>query len=369
MQALGDMPPQVEVIGALLAGGAALTTHSAKAGTRLLANHSPEPVSNIVLSVAEDACVVGGTALALLQPAIALGVFGGLLIVLWLVFPRIWRGIRATSWLMWNKLKMPGRRDPLAEPVELPRTMSEEFTDVLKYKGNVEAADVVATVRCLSGKSRGVRGLSPNLAGVLVLTSRADKVLFTARKGFSYRVFVMDLRDAKVWVESQFLSENLFLEMAGTGSRAVFRFPRGQGAVVETIAVVARRAYVAAPRAEGNEGDLASRSPCGSEVAAVKVERAVSVGEVHGRNARAPLVASAEVGSEGDVASRSPCGNAASAGVAAAEVERAASVGEGHGRDARAPLMAGEEEDEEEEQEKDTGAEGKGSMGPVPAVG
>ena len=93
MQALGDMPPHVEVIGALLAGGAALTTHSAKAGTRLLANHSPEPASNIVLSLAEDIIVAAGTLVMALKPIIALCVFTAALIVLWLVLPRMWRVI------------------------------------------------------------------------------------------------------------------------------------------------------------------------------------------------------------------------------------------------------------------------------------
>lgn len=94
MQALGDMPPQVEVIGALLAGGAALTTHSAKAGTRLLANHSPEPVSNVVLSLAEDITVAAGTLVMLMKPVLALCVFTAAIIVLWLVLPRMFRIIR-----------------------------------------------------------------------------------------------------------------------------------------------------------------------------------------------------------------------------------------------------------------------------------
>lgn len=94
MQALGDMPPHVEVVGALLAGGAALTTHTAKAGTRLIANHSPEPVSNIVLSVAEDIGVAAGTLMMVLTPILALCVFTALLIILWLVLPRMWRVLK-----------------------------------------------------------------------------------------------------------------------------------------------------------------------------------------------------------------------------------------------------------------------------------
>lgn len=91
MQALGEMPAHMEVAGALLAGGAALTTHSAKAGTRLLANHSPEPASNIVLSIAEDILVAAGTLVMVLKPVIALCLFTAVLIVLWLLLPRLWR--------------------------------------------------------------------------------------------------------------------------------------------------------------------------------------------------------------------------------------------------------------------------------------
>lgn len=94
MQALGDMPPHIEVLGALLAGGAALTTHSAKAGTRLLVNHSPEPASNIAISLAEDIAVVAGTLIMVFQPILALCVFTVVIIALWLVLPRLFRLLR-----------------------------------------------------------------------------------------------------------------------------------------------------------------------------------------------------------------------------------------------------------------------------------
>jgi hypothetical protein len=60
-----------EVIAALLGGGFSLTAHGAKASTRAAANTSPEPVSNAVLSVAEDGIVAGMVALALAYPVVA----------------------------------------------------------------------------------------------------------------------------------------------------------------------------------------------------------------------------------------------------------------------------------------------------------
>lgn len=91
MQALGDMPPHLQVIAGLIAGSAALTTHSAKAGTRLLINHSPEPVSNVVTSVTEDAVVGGGTMLVFSHPVVALAIFTFSLVVLWILIPRLFR--------------------------------------------------------------------------------------------------------------------------------------------------------------------------------------------------------------------------------------------------------------------------------------
>ena len=51
VETLGQPDPVFDVIVALLAGGVTLTTHAAKAGTRLVANGSPEPFSNVALSL------------------------------------------------------------------------------------------------------------------------------------------------------------------------------------------------------------------------------------------------------------------------------------------------------------------------------
>jgi len=73
--ALGEVDPALQVVGALMAGGTALATHSTKAGTRLLVNASPEPFSNMALSVTEDLGVIGGFVFLALLPVIAFVVF------------------------------------------------------------------------------------------------------------------------------------------------------------------------------------------------------------------------------------------------------------------------------------------------------
>jgi Domain of unknown function (DUF4126) len=60
-----------QVIAMLLGGGAALVSHSAKAGTRAVVNASPEPFSNIAVSTGEDVITGGLLALAIANPATA----------------------------------------------------------------------------------------------------------------------------------------------------------------------------------------------------------------------------------------------------------------------------------------------------------
>jgi hypothetical protein len=66
---LGDMD---EIVGALLGGSTALGSHATKASLRLAVNASPEPVSNIIVSLTEDAAVVGVLLLAVQHPWAAL---------------------------------------------------------------------------------------------------------------------------------------------------------------------------------------------------------------------------------------------------------------------------------------------------------
>lgn len=68
----GDSSSVTAAVGAILSGSLALSAHSAKATTRAAVNTSPEPFSNIFLSVAEDGLVAGLIALAIANPVITL---------------------------------------------------------------------------------------------------------------------------------------------------------------------------------------------------------------------------------------------------------------------------------------------------------
>jgi hypothetical protein len=82
---LGDASPAVEGLAALLGGTLAAGTHFTKAGTRAVANTSPEPFSNWILSILEDIFVLGLSMLALKYP-VAAALVVAVCVVLMIVF-------------------------------------------------------------------------------------------------------------------------------------------------------------------------------------------------------------------------------------------------------------------------------------------
>lgn len=92
--AFGDFDRSVQVIALLLGGGLALSSHGTKAATRALINTSPEPVSNIVVSLGEDLLAVVTVAAAVFLPVVVFLIIAvGLIFSFWLL-PRIIRFFR-----------------------------------------------------------------------------------------------------------------------------------------------------------------------------------------------------------------------------------------------------------------------------------
>ena len=95
--AFGDFDKSVQVIAFLLGGGLALSSHGAKAATRAVINTSPEPVSNISASLAEDVVAVGSMAVAPFYPVFVIGVVVIGVIVSVILVPRIVRYMRGLT--------------------------------------------------------------------------------------------------------------------------------------------------------------------------------------------------------------------------------------------------------------------------------
>ena len=95
---LGDASPTTEVLVGLLGGTLAAGTHFTKSGTRAVANTSPEPFSNWLLSLGEDAFVIGLGVVALKYPLVAAGVVVVGVILIAFFATILWRAIRR-RWL------------------------------------------------------------------------------------------------------------------------------------------------------------------------------------------------------------------------------------------------------------------------------
>ncbi len=76
---------------AILGGSLAATSHFTKAGTRAAANTSPEPFSNVGLSIAEDVGTAGLLWLVLTYPLIALGIVVVLVLAAAWLLPKLIR--------------------------------------------------------------------------------------------------------------------------------------------------------------------------------------------------------------------------------------------------------------------------------------
>jgi hypothetical protein len=91
---IGHAQPAFQVLAALTGALLATSTHAAKAGTRAVANTSPEPFTNWTLSLAEDGFVVGLGLLALTHPFAAAIVVMAALAVIVLGARSLIRGLR-----------------------------------------------------------------------------------------------------------------------------------------------------------------------------------------------------------------------------------------------------------------------------------
>jgi hypothetical protein len=111
---VAEVDPSLALAAALVGGGLTAGTHLTKASTRLLVNTSPEPFSNIGLSLAEDGLAIGGLWAALHYPltfCLFLALF--LLLMIWLL-PILWRSFKS----MYNTLRRLFRFE---NPERLPK--------------------------------------------------------------------------------------------------------------------------------------------------------------------------------------------------------------------------------------------------------
>jgi len=90
----GDAGAAAAVAAALLGGTLTATTHFAKSGTRAAVNASPEPLSNLMVSSAEDLMVPAGIWLAIQYPLVFLALAAIFVVLAVLAIRLLLRGLR-----------------------------------------------------------------------------------------------------------------------------------------------------------------------------------------------------------------------------------------------------------------------------------
>jgi hypothetical protein len=242
--AFGHFDPVVKAVLIVICGGVALASNSSKAATRLAVNHSPEPFSNIGLSLFEDALIPAGMWVSLKHPEIALGLVAVFLFLfLWLA-PKIFRAVRlqlaALGALMhcWfgSDAEDGGQPIELAEESDLalsglgagardslyglaraarpiPEKHARSVEKVLKLETPAKGVRVAATKK--------IRGLG-NSVGYLVVTG--DGLAFVTRRWFANRVHRIPFSeiDATRWNRGLLL--NRFAVETANGDREFYVF-------------------------------------------------------------------------------------------------------------------------------------------------
>ena len=92
--AFGDFDRRVQVVALLVGGGLALSAHGTKAAARAAVNLSPEPFSNIVVSLVEDAVAVVSIVLTIFLPIVLIVLVTGFVVLSLFLLPKIIRLMR-----------------------------------------------------------------------------------------------------------------------------------------------------------------------------------------------------------------------------------------------------------------------------------
>ena len=94
-QAAAGLSPQEQMLATIVGGLIALAAHGGKTAARAVVTPSPEPFSNITLSLGEDALAVLLTWMASWKPWVAVAVASVLLIVVIVTVRAVWRALVA----------------------------------------------------------------------------------------------------------------------------------------------------------------------------------------------------------------------------------------------------------------------------------
>ena len=168
---VGEGSPALEVIAFMIGASLASAAHLTKAGTRLLVQASPEPFSNMVLSVGEDLFAVGYAYLSLSHPRWTFFLTVLLVAGVLAVFPVLCRvvsmGVRALGYRIRSAFVPRSSLDP---PKDLPLWVQLAF-EAVRENGE----EMLWAARAFALRIPGV----PRYASVqMILSDRAVTIFY-----------------------------------------------------------------------------------------------------------------------------------------------------------------------------------------------
>ncbi len=200
----------------------ALAAHLTKSGIRLLLNASPEPFTNSLASLAEDAAVATLLLWLLRAPVTGAAACFALLLATWYFLPRLLRLIFANLLLLWKKYFGTAPAPFKATP---PAVLAPGEASQLAALFGPSSSPAWA-VPCLSGSSQGLPGLLPHRCGTLLAPQdHPGSLCFLFRHRFRPRSLRISLAGAQLRQENTFLSANLIIQRPEDRLLLTFRFP------------------------------------------------------------------------------------------------------------------------------------------------
>jgi hypothetical protein len=232
---LGSFDPALKVTLIILCGGVAFASHSTKAATRLLINHSPEPFSNVAMSLAEDALVPFGVWLSLRHPQLVFALVLIFLAVFIWIAPRVFRAVRLqfvglSIWLGFGGPTSQNDVDP--EPLSaLNPEVGGALRVVARHASPMAATNARQFQRALgldkpaagirAAATRNIRGLG-NSIGYLVIGT--DNLAFVTKRGFRHRVHRIKFTDVEQAQWRRGLLMNRLVVRTARGEQAFYVF-------------------------------------------------------------------------------------------------------------------------------------------------
>ncbi len=165
--ALGDIGPVNQTVAALVLGGVGLSSHASKSGARLLINQSPEPFTNIAMSLAEDVVVIGGVYMATAHPVLSFWFVASILAITAIFFPKMIRLIRLELSAISAIIKTVLRAMKIVKGDSLVSSLPDKFDSLIPSYHIRSESDIYLLLFTGKGVKIGHKKFGTNYRGYL----------------------------------------------------------------------------------------------------------------------------------------------------------------------------------------------------------